>query len=456
MTTHDNITNLRVPPHSIEAEQSVLGSLLLDNGAWDRIEGALAAGDFYARQHRIIFTAVAGLLTAGKVADVITVGEDLKKRGDLEDVGGLVYLNALAQGVPSAANLRAYARIVHDRARHRALIAAADEAVARAWKGGDDLAATLDGITTTFGDLQRLSMRKMPRRLAEIAIERSAHWEALEAGTVAAGWATGIPALDKLLGGGLRPGGLYIVGARPAVGKSSFALNILLHLARSGLPGLFLSMEMPDVEVVDRAAVNVGRVSYSALVAGQMDHDNWSRVTEALEGLAGMPVHVDDQPGLTLRDIRAKAKAVKGLRVMVVDYLQLAASSRRDANRTLEIEEISRGLKALAKELGIAVIALSQLNRDVEKRTDKRPTMADLRDSGAIEQDADVVLFLWLVRELEAEGRRIVGALIGKNRQGRSGTQFGLDFHGDTQAWQQSTADLSPGKPKRNEFAAFE
>ncbi|MEQ1683475.1 MAG: replicative DNA helicase [Burkholderiaceae bacterium] len=433
-------------PWSCEAEQSVLGGLLLDNGAWDRAADILVERDFYNAQHRAIFSAIGAIVVACRPADVITVFEALQRAGKADDCGGMVYLNELAQSVPSAANMRRYAEIVREHAARRALIATADEALTLTCNREQvDLGATIDRITTMFGELQRHQARKMPRSIADIAIERLDHYTALEDGTVTAGWPTHIPALDFRLNGGLRAGGLYIVAARPAVGKSSFSQNMGLALAGDGLTTLFLSLEMGDAEVADRGVANAGRLSYSALLTGKMTDDSWSRASEAMERLGRLPFYVDDQPALTLRDIRVKAKSIKGLKVLILDYLQLCAGTRRDGNRNGEIEEISRGLKALAKELGIAVIALSQLNRDVEKRTNKRPALSDLRDSGAIEQDADVVMFLWPVREFEDEGRRIIGLGIDKNRQGRLG-EFGLDFFGDTQRWGESTADIRPAQ----------
>jgi replicative DNA helicase len=347
--------------------------------------------------------------------------------------------------------MRRYAEIVRERAAWRALIAATGEASTLAWRG-EDYSATIDRITTTLGDLQRGQVRKMPRTIGDIAIERLDRYEELQEGTAIAGWPTLIPALNRCLNGGLQGGRLYILAARPAVGKSSFAQSVGFGLASDGLPTLFLSLEMGDHEIADRGVACAGRVSYSALLTGQMDSENWTRASEALEMLSTPPFHIDDQPSLTLRDIRIKAKSIKGLKVLIVDYLQLCAGSRRDGNRNAEIEELSRGLKGLAKELDIAVIALSQLNRDVEKRASKRPTLSDLRDSGAIEQDADVVMFLWPVREFEGEGRRIVGLGIDKNRQGRLG-EIALDFHGDTQRWSESTADLRPSPAERGRGA---
>ena len=434
-------------PWRREAEQSVLGGLLLDNAAFDRIGDLLHAEHFYDSTHRSIWSASVTNIVAGKPADAITVHETLQALGKSEECGGLPYLNALAQSVPSASNIRRYAEIVREKAEQRALIAAADEAFTVAREEGGTIAQKLDRITSRFGELERHQVRKLPRLIADIALERTEHYEALQNGTSRTGWPTHIPTLDGRLNGGLRAGSLYVLAARPSVGKSSFAQCLAHNFAGDGLPTLFLSLEMGDTEVADRGVANAGRISYSALLTGRMRDDDWSRASEAMDRLGRLPFYVDDQPALTLHDIRIKAKSIKGLKILVLDYLQLCAGARRDGNRNGEIEEISRGLKALAKELGIAVLALSQLNRDVEKRVSKRPTLSDLRDSGAIEQDADVVMFLWVVREHEVEGRRIIGLGVDKNRQGRLG-DLGLDFYGDTQRWGESTADIRP--PSRN------
>jgi replicative DNA helicase len=436
-----------VPPYSDELEQSVLGAMLMDNRVWERLGDVLAEADFYSPRHRTIFRACTALLTSGVPADVITVFEKLQSTGDAEAAGGLGYLNALAQSVPSAANARRYAMRVRELSLKRTLIETATNAIESA-RGATDVADAADAIASAFGSLAMRQGVRAPRPIAEIALERIDHYTALEQGTVAPGWPTSIPALDAKLNGGLRAGALYILAARPSVGKSSLSQSIGLATAATGLPTLFLSMEMAVAEVTDRGVSNVGRVSSSALQTGSMTNDDWIRTSEAMERLVQLPFHIDDQPALTLRDVRLKAKSVRDIKVLIVDYLQLCASSRRDGNRNSEIEEISRGLKTLAKELGIAIIALSQLNRDVEKRTNKRPTLSDLRDSGAIEQDADVVMFLWPVKELEAEGRRVLGLGIDKNRQGRLG-DVGLDFYGDTQRWEQSTADIRPAAAPR-------
>lgn len=282
-------------------------------------------------------------------------------------------------------------------------------------------------------------------------MERTAHYEALQAGKAVAGWPTNIPRLDLLLNGGLRPGGLYIEAARPSVGKSSLAQWLGMVMAKSGLKVLFLSLEMTCEELADRAVSSSGRIDYSALQTGRMSNEHWSRAVDALDAVELKNFYVDDQAGITLTDIRAKAKQVPGLNVLILDYLQLCAGSGvKDANRNSEIEQISRGLKTLAKELGIAVIALSQLNRQVEQRTNKRPMLSDLRDSGAIEQDADAVIFLWPVRELP-NGVRLIGLGLDKNRQGRCG-EVALHFEGAVQRWTESSESVhttpAPGRSR--------
>lgn len=280
-------------------------------------------------------------------------------------------------------------------------------------------------------------------------VERIDRITDLHSGEAEAGWSTRIPSLDRMLNGGLRPGMVYVLAARPSIGKSSFAESLAITLAEQGLPVLMLSQEMPEGEVADRAISSIGGIDYGNLQSGRLNDIEWSQMTEAVERVQALPFFVDDQPALRLRDIRAKARMVKGLRILILDYLQLSASSGEHASRNAEIEEISRGLKALAKDMGIAVIELSQLNREVEKRANKRPNLSDLRDSGAIEQDADVVAFLWMVREFEGEGRRILGLGVDKNRQGKKG-EFGLDFFGGTQRWSESTADIRPQAVSRS------
>lgn len=424
---------------SCDAEQSLLGALLIEARALDRVAG-LTAADFYDPGHAAIFVAVQSLVAARKPVDVVTVFDALGAKA--EDVGGLPYLNDLAQSVPSANNAARYAEIVRGYSAQRSLLAAAGDAldIARA-KG--DVPSKLEKIAALFSPLQRQTVRKVPRRIGEIAAERITHYLDLSEGKVPPGWPVGIPALDTALNGGVRPGRVYVVAARPGIGKSSLSLQFARVLSSAGLPTLVLSQEMPDDEVCDRAVAAAGRVDLGGLMSGDLKGDGWDRATEGLEALANLPLFVDDQGGLTLSDVQAKARMVPGLRVLVVDYLQLCSgsASTSDSNRNAQIEELSRGMKSLAKEMGAAVIELSQLNRQVEQRATKRPTLADLRDSGAVEQDADAVIFLWPVRDM-GHGAQLIGCGIDKNRTGRRGVEFALHFDGATQQWHESTEPL--------------
>lgn len=421
------------------AEQAALGALLLDPEA-GRSSDLLQRRDFYDVRHGKIFDAIRVVSAGGRPVDAISVFQHLQDLGIAADCGGLVYLNELSQSVVSTAHLHRHAEIIRAKAAQRELIAAADEALAVA-SGPETVDVKLDRILAMFAVLERLQARKAPRTMSELAMERMSHYEALEAGTVTAGWPTGFPRLDRMLNGGLRAGGLYILAARPAVGKSSLSQVIGTNLARDDHPTLFLSQEMAASEVADRSVASTGRVDSGELLSGKMTREGWARAVDALDTLTRLPLYVDDQGALTLREIKAKARGVKGLQVLVIDYLQLCSSALSDSNRNAQLEQLTRGLKAFAKEAGVAVLALSQLNRDVEKRGNKRPNLSDLRDSGAIEQDADVVLFLWPVREFS--DRRILGLGVEKNRQGRTG-EFALEFEGAVHRWEESTADIRP------------
>jgi replicative DNA helicase len=443
MTARDAIgaANLRVPPHSVEAEQSLLGGLLLDNSAWDLL-GRLGAADLYLHEHRLIFGAISSLVTATKPADVVTVFERLQADGKADDVGGLSYINSLASSVPSARNTRTYVEIIRKHAMLRALIGAADEAASQAWAGGD-VGSIIESLSSKLGRLDSAQVRQMPRPLDAIVVELIDRINEAHENKGPAASSTKIPALDAMLNGGVRPGMLLIVGARPATGKSSFAGHLALTFAEQGLSTLVLSMEMTDFEVGMRVLSRASGIGYGTLATGQLEKEDWAGLAEGIDRLGALPLYVDDQSGLRLSDIKSKARHVKGLNVLIVDYLQLTSGTGSEANRNAEIELISRGLKALAKDMGITVIALSQLNREVEKRPNKRPNLADLRDSGSIEQDADVVAFLWPVRDFPADGRKLIGLAVEKNRSGRTG-QIGLDFHGATHRWSESTADINP------------
>ncbi len=438
------------PLHSFENEQALLGAVLGNNRLFDSIAATLAASDFYGPRNARIFEAIAVQIGAGGVADCLSVGDALATADTGRNADMLTYLVGLVDSVPSASRVRQFAARIRTLADRRALLDALGEAMQIA-QTLDDVAAAVDRITTLVTSTQRGAGHGGPITLAQVAAARVAHYEALEAGTIEPGWRTHIAGLDARLNGGLRAGNLYVLAARPSVGKSSLAESIALGMADDGRPTLFCSLEMSRDEVADRGVCYAGQVSYHALMNAKMSHEDWVRTANALEKIAPLPFHLDDQPAMTLQDVRRKAKSVRGLKVLVIDYLQLMGGNgaRRHANRNAEIEEISRGLKALAKELGIAVLALSQLNRDVEKRATNRPNLSDLRDSGAIEQDADVVMFLWEVRTLEQEGRKVLGLGIDKNRQGRTG-DVALDFFGDLQCWQQSDADIRPERTARS------
>lgn len=420
-----------------EAEQSLIGALLLDcQRAFDRAQ-PIAADDFYDDRHGMIFRAIEKLHGRRQPVDVVTVYQELKDSGLADTCGGLVYLGELVAAVPSASGASRYGQIVRDKARLRALINATEQAQDIASAHGE-MSQKVDRITSLFLGIQKDQIARVPRSLAQIAIERTQYYEDLEAGRVNAGWPTHIPTLDRMLNGGLRPGALYILAARPSVGKSSLAQTLGMEQAKAGRKVLFLSQEMAAEELADRGVSSAGRIDYGALMTGRLDREDWSRAADVLALQELENFHVDDQPALTLMDVRAKAKQIPGLSLLILDYLQLC--SGKGDNRNAEIEQISRGLKALAKELNIAVVALSQLNRQVEQRPGKRPVLSDLRDSGSIEQDADVVMFLWPVRDI-GENTRLLGLAIEKNRQGRCG-HVALHFEGKFQRWAESLESI--------------
>lgn len=450
MMDREDLPSLRVPPHSTEAEQSVLGGLLLDNQAWDRAAELLVESDFYSHQHRAIWEAIGSLVQLNKPADVVTVFERLQAVGKHEDAGGLTYLNAIAQSVPGAANMRRYAEIVRERSVLRKIIAVCDEGATAAFNTQGKLVRdVLDAFATKVSALDRERVQSGPVQLRDLTAGRVDRINDLAAGNLHPGWPTGFPGLDNATGGGLNPGQFIVLAARPAIGKSSFAEALGLKLAADGLPTLMLSQEMPKEELADRAISHLGDVDSMRLKRGRLNDADWGHLTDGLEKAAGLPFWVDDQSGLRLSDMRAKARSIKGLKVLIVDYLQLSAGSGKGDNRNTEIEEITRGLKSLAKQLGIVVIALSQLSREVEKRPNKRPQMSDLRDSGGIEQDADIVIFLWPLRELEKGRSKLIGCAIDKVRGGVV-SEFALEFRGATHWWGESTEPVHVGEGRNS------
>jgi replicative DNA helicase len=436
----DEVARLRIPPHSIEAEQSVLGGLLIDNSAWDRAGDLLTDSDFYRHEHQLIYGAIGGLINQAKPADVITVFEQLQSLGKAEACGGLVYLNALAQSVPSAANLRRYAEIVRERAVLRKLVAASDEIATAAFNPqGRPVPQILDEAESRIfkigeeGSRSRQGFISMDTLVVQL-IDRvnELHENGAEEVT---GVRTGFYDMDRMTAG-LQPGDLIVLAARPSMGKTAFALNIAENVAvNEGLPVVVFSMEMGAAQLALRMVGSLGRIDQSHLRTGKLLDDEWGRLSEAVEKLGKAAVFIDEGSALSPSELRARARRQARqcgqLGLIVVDYLQLMSGSGggSEENRATVIGEISRGLKSLAKELKCPVIALSQLNRSVETRTDKRPMMSDLRESGAIEQDADVIMFIYrddyynkIDGPTPSKEPGVAEIIIGKQRNGPTGT----------------------------------
>lgn len=429
----DPSLTLRVPPHSIEAESSVLGALLLDNNAWDRVCDILLDADFYRHEHRLIFGAIGSLVSSNKPADVVTVYERLIASSKGQDFGGLEYLNGLAQFIPSAANIRRYAEIVKERAILRRLISMSDDIATSAFNPGSrSMAELLDEVQQKVFSIGDQETKSDEWQSSDAGIVHALDLIQLRYDNPDAGdfIPTGIASLDEKLNGGLRPGKVYVIAARPSMGKTSLALSIGEHVATNeGKPVGVLSMEMPKDEVQDRRVAMKSGIRYDKILRPERMSDfDWSQVSKTVETLRLTPLYVSDQSALTINQLRSKARALKrrhGLSVLVVDYIGLMESTDRKASRAERIGEISRGIKALAKELGIAILLLSQLNREVEKRPNQRPILADLRESGDIEQDADVVLFVHrpyqATPDMDAEWKEFAELILAKHRGGACG-----------------------------------
>ncbi|NML46030.1 replicative DNA helicase [Ramlibacter sp. G-1-2-2] len=428
------VAQLRIPPHSIEAESSVLGGLLLDNGAWDRVGDLLTEGDFYRYEHKLVFTAISGLINNSRPADVITVFEALQSLGKSDEVGGLPYLNSLAQYVPSASNIRRYAEIVRERAILRKLIAASDEISTKAFNPqGQPVEKILDEAEQKIfhigeeGSRSKQGFIGMDTLVVDL-LDRVQ--EMADNPADITGVPTGFYDFDKMTSG-LQAGDLIILAARPSMGKTSLAINIAEHVAlNEGLPVAVFSMEMGAAQLAVRIVGSIGRIDQGHLRTGKLTDDEWPRLTEAIEKLRNISLHIDETPGLTVSELRANARRLARqcggkLGLIVVDYLQLMSVSggMSDENRATAVGEISRGLKMLSKELGCPLIALSQLSRAVEQRTDKRPMMSDLRESGAIEQDADLIMFIYRDDYYNKDSKEpgVSEVIIAKHRNGPTG-----------------------------------
>ena len=428
------IAALRVPPHSVEAEQSVLGAVLLDNTAWEKIGDVVREPDFYRHDHRLIWQHLARLLERNQPADVLTLQDALKSTGKLEEAGGLSYLNALASGTPSAANVRRYAEIVRDRAILRRLISVSDEIATTALNPqGRDTRQILDEAESRMfqisedGSRGRVGFQDLQSVLAQV-VERVDDLYNRENPNDITGVPTGFTDLDRMTSG-MQPGDLIIIAARPSVGKTAFALNMAEHVAISqGMPVAVFSMEMGATQLAMRLVCSVGRIDQQRLRTGRLTEDDWPRLTSAIQKMQDANLFIDETPALNPLELRARARRLARqygkLGLIMVDYLQLMRVPALSDNRTLEIGEISRSLKALAKELNVPVIALSQLSREVEKRNDKKPIMSDLRESGAIEQDADVILFIHREDRYDPDSpnKGMAEIIIGKQRNGPIGS----------------------------------
>ena len=429
------IAQLRIPPHSIEAESSVLGGLLLDNYAWDRVSDLLAEGDFYRYEHRLVYAAMGVLINASKPADVITVFEQLQSQGKAEGVGGLAYLNSLAQYVPSASNIRRYAEIVRERAILRKLVSASDEIATNAFNPqGRPVATILDESEQKIFNIgeEGARMKRGFQGMDSLVVALMDRvQEMADNPNDITGVPTGFYDLDRQTAG-LQPGDLIVLAARPSMGKTALAINIAEHVAlHEQLPVAVFSMEMGAAQLAVRIVGSIGRIDQGHLRTGKLTDEEWPRLTEAIEKLRNISLHIDETAGLTASELRANARRLARqcggkLGLIVVDYLQLmSGSGGSDENRATELGEISRGLKMLAKELQCPVIALSQLNRSVETRPDKRPMMSDLRESGAIEQDADIIMFIYRDEYYTKDACKEPGVaevIIAKQRNGPTGT----------------------------------
>jgi len=434
----DNVESLRVPPHSIEAEQAVLGGLMLSGQAWDRVADKLSEEDFYRHEHRLIFRAIGELTARNMPCDAVTLGEWFEHNGTAELVGGVAYVVELANSTPSAANIEAYAQIVREKSVLRQLIDAGTEIAGDGFNPkGRSVSELIESAEQKVFRIAESGSRGSRQfvRIKDAAGEavRLLHDRAGSDSPIT-GLATGFTDFDHLTSG-LQPGDLIILAARPSMGKTAFSVNIAEYAAiREKKAVAIFSMEMSAVQLTFRLLSSLGRINQQHLRTGKLEEEEWPRVTSAIALLADARIFIDDTPGLSPTELRARARRLKrsnDLGLIVIDYLQLMAVPGNKENRATEISEISRSLKALAKELAVPVIALSQLNRSLEQRTDKRPQMSDLRESGAIEQDADLIVFIYRDEYYNKDSpeKGVAEIIIGKQRNGPTGT-VKLTFRG--------------------------
>ncbi len=429
---------LKVPPNSIEAEQSLLGGLMIDNSAWEKVADLIIASDFYRKDHQLIFGGIAQLAETSNPCDVVTVSEFLDNRDELAAAGGLEYLALLSNETPGAANVRAYAKILRERSSLRALISAGNQisgsAYATEGRTASDLVDEAERLVFEIaekGSRGQVGFRPLKNILPD-AVDRIDLLH--QSGGDISGIPTGYNEFDKLTAG-LQAGELIVIAGRPSMGKTTLAVNIAENAAIGArIPTAIFSMEMPSQQLAFRMISSLGRVDQTHLRTGKFPDEDWSRINTAVQLMSDAPIFIDDSASLSPTEIRARARRLKrehGLGLIVVDYLQLMQVHGSTENRATEISEICRSLKALAKELELPIIALSQLNRSVEQRTDKRPVMSDLRESGAIEQDADLIVFIYReeVYNPETPRKGVADISIAKQRNGPIG-DFPLTFVG--------------------------
>ncbi|MEA1889606.1 MAG: replicative DNA helicase [Pseudomonadota bacterium] len=440
-STESKLEDLKTPPHSIEAEQSVLGGLMLDSSRWDDVADILVANDFYRRDHHLIFTAIEGLIENSMPADVITTQEYLDNSGELEKAGGLAYLDELTRNTPSAANISAYAKIVQEHSIMRRLLNSVND--------------INQSIYTPEGRTPQEILDLAEQQIYAISDEGAKHGsgfvavnkllkqavdrieELFKSDSELTGLSTGFTDLDNITTG-LQDSDLIIVAGRPSMGKTSLAMNIAENVAvGSDKAVAIFSMEMSGEQLVRRMLTSLGRINAQRVRTGALQEDDWSRLTSAINLLDQRRIYIDDTPGLSPSELRARCRRLAsqnddGLGLIIIDYLQLMSLGGNTENRATELSTITRNLKTLAKEINVPVVALSQLNRSLEQRTDKRPVMSDLRESGSIEQDADLIMFIYRdeVYNDETENKGIAEIIIAKQRNGPTGT-IKLTFFGE-------------------------
>jgi replicative DNA helicase len=440
---------LKVPPHSLQAEEAVLGGLMLDNSGWDTVADLVTEEDFYRRNHRLIFRAIASLAEQNNPLDAVTLSEWLDQNALLADVGGLGALGKLAQNTPSAANIKAYAEIVRENSVMRQLIGVGNEIAGSAFQTeGRDSAALLDHAEKLVFEIAERGSRgrrgfRSIRELLGIAVDRID--KLFQQDDPITGVPTGFDDLDAKTAG-LQPSDLIIVAGRPSMGKTTLAVNFAENAAiKHQIPVAIFSMEMPGEQLALRMMSSLGHIDQHKIRTGRLDDDDWPRLTSAVSLLDSAPIFIDDTPALSPVELRSRARRLKrehNLGLIVIDYLQLMQVSNSRENRATEISEISRNLKALAKELEVPVVALSQLNRSLEQRADRRPVMSDLRESGAIEQDADVIMFIYRdeVYNEDSPQKGLAEVIIGKQRNGPIGKCM-LTFRGQFTRFENYAAD---------------